>query len=74
MALAEKFVQVPTQARRRVGKMVVVAERRKSSMSQSSRPRWPLGLLGATLLLLLGLVYLYLRDPALLDLLARAGG
>jgi hypothetical protein len=43
-------------------------------MSQSPQPRWPLGLLGVTLLLLLGLVYLYLSDPALLDLLALARG
>ena len=43
-------------------------------MGQSPQPRWPLGLLGLTLLLLLGLVYLYLRDPTLLDLLALAGG
>lgn len=42
-------------------------------MGQSPQPRWPLGLLGVTLLLLLGLACLYLRDPALLDLLAAAG-
>lgn len=43
-------------------------------MGQSPQLRWALGLLGVTLLLLLGLVYLYLRDPALLDPLALAGG
>jgi hypothetical protein len=42
--------------------------------SPQSPPRWPLGLLGLTLLLLLGLACLYLRDPTLLDLLAPVGG
>lgn len=35
-------------------------------MTQPTRPRWPLGILGATLLLLLALAYLYWLDPALL--------
>ncbi|MFQ4137612.1 hypothetical protein PGN35_014945 [Nodosilinea sp. PGN35] len=30
-------------------------------------PRWPLWLLGATLLLLLGMAYWYWFDPVLLD-------
>ncbi|HSM83944.1 MAG TPA: hypothetical protein VLS96_19800 [Nodosilinea sp.] len=35
-------------------------------------PRWPLWLLGVTLLLLLGLAYLYWLDPALLGRWAPA--
>jgi hypothetical protein len=35
-------------------------------MSQPSQPRWPLWLLGAVLLLLLGLSYLYWMSPVTL--------
>jgi hypothetical protein len=41
-------------------------------MGHSSQPRWPLWLLGAVLLLLLGLAYLYWLNPDLLDVLAPA--
>jgi len=50
------------------------AGRLAMNQSPQSQPRWPLGFLGVILLLLLGLAYLYWRDPALLDLLAPAGG
>ncbi len=40
----------------------------------NNRPRWPLWLLGATLLLLLGMTYWYWLDPALLDQLVIGAG
>lgn len=39
-----------------------------------AQPRWPLWILGATLLLLLGIAYLYWRDPALLNWLVLGTG
>lgn len=40
----------------------------------NAQPRWPLWLLGTTLLLLLGMAYLYWRDPALLNQLVLRSG
>lgn len=44
------------------------------SLPPTTQPRWPLWLLGATLLLLLGMAYWYWIDPALLNRLVPGTG